>query len=248
MHVRRNARFLALLLMAPACRSAQQPAGVLVFAAASTADALQEHAVAFEAASHCRVTFSFASSQDLARQIKAGAPADLFVSADAALIDDLVREGRVAQNDTARWMSNQLVIIVPHDEKAYASAKDLTTVPHLALGDPERVPAGRYARVWLQNEGQWGAIQAHVIPALDVRAALAMVEAGRAEAGVVYRTDAAHSARVRVTYEVPRDRSPPIVYGAARLARTPSRCARELMSAWGTPEAREMFAKHGFLP
>jgi molybdate transport system substrate-binding protein len=220
----------------------------LVFAAASTADALQAHAKEFEAATGCTLRFSFASSQDLARQLKLGAPAQLFLSADPALVDDLVREGLVSADDTSPWMKNQLVIIVPQGAPAIDSAAQLAEVPHVALGDPDRVPAGRYARAWLQGQGAWTRVQPRVVPALDVRGALAMVESARAGAGIVYRSDAAHDPRVRITLEIPVDPSAPIVYRAGELARNKTACGTQLLASWSTPQAREIFTAHGFLP
>ena len=116
----------------------------------------------------------------------------------------------------------------------------------LALGDPEAVPAGIYARQWLEKRGLWERLRDRVVPTLDVRAAFAAVESGNADAGIVYRTDAAISKRVRVALEVPEAEAPRIVYAAALLATARGPAARVFFEHLRSPVARGVFERVGF--
>lgn len=220
---------------------------VSVFAASSLTDALQDAAKGFETATGHTVSFNFGGSNDLARQIRAGAPADLFFSADLAQMLALEKDGRVSPVDRIDTLSNTLTVVVPKDGRlTIASASDLRSVPHLALANPEAVPAGVYARQYLEAAGVWAAVKGQVVPALDVRAALAAVEAGHAEAGIVYRTDAALSKRVRVAFEVPREQGPKIVYPLS-LVQGAKPAAILLRDYLVSDAARALYEKHGFL-
>jgi molybdate transport system substrate-binding protein len=230
------------------CRTPDAHRELLVFAAASTADAITEVGREFEAESGHQVTFSFGASRDLARQIRAGAPAAIIVSADAETVDTLVDANLVRREDRRAFASNRLVIVVPKGaDLAIKAPADLTKVAHLAVGDPELVPAGHYAKQWLEKEGLWANIEPRVVPALDVRAALAAVEVGSAEAGIVYRTDAARSQRVQIAYEVPADQTPTISYVAARMINAESEAARRFLDFMTNPKARAVFLHHGFV-
>jgi molybdate transport system substrate-binding protein len=223
--------------------------GIDVFAAASLTDALGAIGRAWEGASGTRVSFNFAGSNDLARQIRAGAPADVFVSADPAQMDTLERAGLVRAGERVDLLSNVLVVVVPRDAAfTPAATAELRRVRRLALADPQAVPAGVYARQWLERVGLWAELRERVVPALDVRAALAAVEAGHVEAGVVYRTDAALAPRARTAFTVPREDGPQITYVAAPLRASKHAAAaaafvRHLRSA----EAASVFERHGFL-
>jgi molybdate transport system substrate-binding protein len=230
-------------LAAPPVRAEE----VLVFAAASLTDALKDVGRLFEAATGHSVAFNFGGSSDLARQIKAGAPADVFFSADLARMDELERAGLVRAEDRVSLLSNVLVVIVPADSRAVVKApSDLAGFRHLALANPESVPAGIYARRWLASLGLWERLKDRVVPTLDVRAALAAVEAENADAGIVYRTDAALSKRVRVALEVPRDQGPKITYALAALAGPGRAGTRALRAFLASPAALEVFHRHGF--
>jgi molybdate transport system substrate-binding protein len=222
-------------------------AEISVFAAASLADALSEIGAAWAASSAGRPPFlNFGGSSDLARQIRAGAPADVFFSADAAQMDGLEREGLVRRAERVDLLSNTLVVVVPAGSAAQVRrASDLATFRSIALADPQAVPAGVYARTWLERLGLWGVLLPRVVPALHVRAALAAVESGNVEAGIVYRTDAARSSRVRVALQVPREDGPAIVYPVAPVGA--SRGGAGFVAFLQAPSARETFARHGFL-
>jgi molybdate transport system substrate-binding protein len=229
---------------------AQAPRGgeLSVFAAISLADALTEIGKAWDARSGNHTVFNFGASSDLARQIQAGAPADIFFSADTAQIDALERQGLIRAGERRDLLSNTLVVIVPADSTAaVASPRDLLRLASIALADPQAVPAGVYARTWLEGLGLWPALAARVVPTLHVRAALAAVESGNVEAGIVYRTDAFGSRRVRIALEVPREQGPRISYPVAPIAGSRTRAAAAFVAYLASPFAREVFARHGFL-
>jgi len=219
-----------------------------VFAAASLADALGEIGRAWQAASGSSASFNFGASSDLSRQIRAGAPADLFVSADAAQMDALEREGLLRADSRGDLLSNTLVVVVPRSSTArVGAARDLLAFRSLALADPQAAPAGVYARAWLERLGVWPELAPRVVPTLHVRAALAAVESENVEAGIVYRTDAAGSTRARVALEVPGAEGPRIVYPLAVLARSTNPDAGSFASHLRSPAARAVFERLGFL-
>jgi molybdate transport system substrate-binding protein len=179
---------------------------VTVFAAASLADSLKEIAAAYEKQSGDKIAFNFGASSMLARQIEEGAPADMFFSADEAKMDGLEKKGLILKETRKSRLSNSLVIVVAAEGgAAIESPKDLATdkVKRLALAEPKTVPAGIYAKEYLQKQNLWSAVERKVIPTENVRAALAAVEAGNVEAGIVYKTDAAISKKVKIVYAVP---------------------------------------------
>jgi molybdate transport system substrate-binding protein len=240
---------LVAALAHPLPAAADRRPELLVFAAASLTDALGEIGAGFEARTGMRVLFSFAGSNALARQIQAGAPADVFVSANLDRMDELEKGGLVRPQDRVDLLSNRLAVVVAACSKlAMSRPQDLERAHRLALGDPEAVPAGIYARRWLEAVGLWGVLRERVVPTLDVRAALAAVESGAADVGIVYRTDAMTSRRVRVTLEVPPDEAPPIVYPAAVLASSKTSEAREFLDYLQSAEARAVFTRLGFEP
>jgi molybdate transport system substrate-binding protein len=222
---------------------------VLVFAAASTTEALQEAGRAFSQEHGHTVEFAFGASSDLARQAVAGAPADAFLSADTVRLDQVEKAGLVQAGTRTELLSNRLVVVVPVDSKhQVASAADLRMMKRLSLADPAAVPAGLYAKAWLEKARVWKELEPRVVPALDVRAALSAVEAGRVDAGVVYATDAAMSKRVRVVFSLPETEGPRIVYPVAALSggKAPAAGAAFVRFLRGDT-ARRIFERHGFL-
>lgn len=222
-----------------------------VSAAASLADALQEIAPAYERATGEKVVLNLGASSTLARQIQEGAPADLFLSADEAKMDGLEKAGLVLAGTRRSVLSNTLVVVVPADSKLKISGPADLPAPAiraLALAEPRTVPAGIYAKQYLEKQGLWGRLAGRVVPTENVRAALAAVEAGNVEAGIVYRTDARISKRVRIACEVPRSEGPAISYPFAVLASSERReAARKLLEHLRSPSALAVFRKHGFL-
>ncbi|MBP9145026.1 MAG: molybdate ABC transporter substrate-binding protein [Thermoanaerobaculia bacterium] len=226
------------------------PVELRFYAAASLRDVLRELTPALERATGTTLVWNLGASSDLARQIVAAGKADLFFSADEGWMDHLAAEGLVDAASRRSPLSNRLVVIVPADSPLrLTSARDLASpaVRRLSLAHPEAVPAGKYARAWLEQSGVWSAVAKRVVPALDVRAALAAVESGAIEAGIVYRTDVVHAPRVRVALEVPEGEGPSISYALAALADRPHLERARAVVAWLCgPEAVEVFARHGF--
>lgn len=221
---------------------------VTIFAAASLADCLREVAAGFEKATGHEVVLAAGGSSDLARQIRAGAPADVFFSADAAQMDGLEKAGLVRAQDRANVLSNALVVVVPSEGAVVIrGARDLVRLKRLALADPDAAPAGVYARKWLESVGLWSALAQNVIPTLDVRAALAAVESNHVDAGIVYRTDALLSKRVKLAFEVPRREGPDIVFVLAPIAASRKPATAALVRYLTSPEALVVYARHGFI-
>jgi molybdate transport system substrate-binding protein len=218
---------------------------VLVFAAASLTESLEEIGKASGAKTGTAVRFSFGASSDLARQIRAGAPADAFFSADTATMDALEKAGLVRHADRHEFLSNRLAVVVPGTSSLrIAGAQDLAKVSRLALADPDAVPAGIYARKWLEAEGLWTGLKTKVVPTLDVRGTLAAVESGGVEAGIVYRTDAAISNKVRVVFVVTD--GPAITYSLAKVAASKSAAAQRFVDFAAGEEGRAVFERRGF--
>ena len=224
-------------------------AEITVFAAASLTDSLREIAANYAQTTGDTVRFNFAASNTLAQQIQAGAPADIFFSADKAKMDALTTAGLIASDTRKDLLGNTLVIITPLDGPAISRAKDLTnpTIKHLSLGDPRAVPAGVYAKAYLEKAGLWAALQAKVVPAESVRTALAVVESGNAQAGIVYKTDAAISKKVKVALEIPAADTPQIIYPAAVVKDSRhAAAARKFLGYLAERTATECFRKFGF--
>jgi len=224
---------------------------ITVFAAASLTDSLQEIGAAYEQRTGEQVVFNFAGSGTLARQIEAGAPADVFFSADEARMDWLESRSLVVTNSRRSCLGNMLAVVVARGEgAAVRSADDLATprVRRLAIGDPRLVPAGIYAKAWLEGRHLWKAVEPKVVPTENVRAALSAVEAGNVDAAIVYRSDAFISTKVRVALVVPGEEGPAIRYPVARLkASGQPLAAQAFLDELRRPEAQRVFARRGFI-
>jgi len=221
---------------------------LLVFAAASLTDVLRELGASYEKTSADHVTFNFGASNDLARQIKAGAPADAFFSADVPRMEEVEQAGLVDRGERRNVLSNELVIVVPAGAKTgIAKPADLTHLHSIALANPDAVPAGVYAKSYLQGLGLWEQVKNNVVPTLDVRAALAAVESEHADAGIVYATDAAISKKVHVAFRVPREQGPPIVYPLAPLKRSSKPGTRAFVRFLTSRDAAPTYERFGFV-
>ena len=239
---------VALIGCTGGCRHGDAPAPLLVFAAASTTEALTEIGPLFTAKTGIEVAFSFGGSSDLARQLKSGAPADVFLSADQARMDELERVGLVQPGTRRTLLANELAVVVAADLAAAATKPDdLLAVRRLAMADPAQAPAGIYAKQWLLAQGLWAALSPRVLPAQDVRAALAAVEAGSADAAIVYRTDLRAASKARLAFAVPEEEGPAIVYPVARLAASKHcREADAFVAFLAGERAGAVFRDHGF--
>jgi len=236
----------ALLAVVPA-----RAADVTVFAAASLTDALTQIGEAYRHDTGNNVVFSFAASSALARQIEASSGADIFISADADWMDYLDSRGLIARASRIDLLGNRLVLIAPADSRIALTAR-----PHfgiasalgegrLALADPVAVPAGRYAKAALTSLGVWDEIKNKIVPAENVRVALAYVARGEAPLGIVYATDARAEPKVRVVAVFPDDAYPRIVYPAA-LTKDAKAEARAFLAYLSGARAKAIFAKAGF--
>lgn len=243
-------RFLLGLAVVALLTTVLRAAEVTVFAAASLTDAIQELASAYEAESGDQLLFNFAGSSALARQIMEGAPADLFFSADEIQMDNLATAGLIDPLTRVDLLTNSLVIVVPNDGPTELTPAALAkpSIRRLALADPKSVPAGVYAREYLTGLGLWNALQSKVVPTENVRAALAAVESGNVEAGIVYKTDAAISKTVRIAYEVPPTEGPKISYPVAivKYSRNAGASKRFLEYLRSEP-ALAVFRRFGFM-
>jgi molybdate transport system substrate-binding protein len=238
---------LASVFLAPSLLAAE----VSVFAAASLTDALNQLAGPYPKQSGDKLVFNFGASSLLARQIQEGAPADVFFSADEAKMDALEKSDLLLKGTRKSRLSNTLVIVVAKDSGLkIASTEDLANpvVKHIALADPKAVPAGVYSKEFLQKRKLWAAVESKVIPTENVRAALAAVESGNVEAGMVYKTDAAISTKVRIACEIPASEGPAISYPIAvlRSARNVA-SARKFMEYLSSADATQVFQRYGFI-
>ena len=216
--------------------------------AASLSDVVGVLAKRYEAAGGGRIQINAGGSSALARQIREGAPVDLFISADEAQMAAALKGGRMLSGTQITLLTNQLVVIVPRDGASVVQPRDLATgsIKRVAMGHPDSVPAGVYGRQWLEKLGLWPSVQPKVVPMSSVRAALAAVREGRADAAIVYATDARTTSDVRVAYTVPAEEGPSIAYPAA-LVRGPREAeARRFLAYLQSPEARRIFEAAGF--
>jgi len=241
---------LLLLLSAAPARAA----GLTVFAAASLTNMLEELGGRWRAAGRGELRFAFAASSILARQIEQGADADLFFAADEAWMDYLDRRGLVARDTRRNPLGNRLVLVARPERAApvaLAPGLDLAALlgpgGRIAAGDPAHVPAGRYAQQALETLGLWNVAAPRLARALNVRAALALVERGEAPYGIVYATDVAATPGLQVVGTFPADSHPPISYPAAVVKARDGAAARLLLDHLTGSEARPIYEKHGFV-
>lgn len=234
-------RALAALLFLVALHAAAQER-LVVFAAASLKNALDEANAGFGAP--CVV--SYAASSALARQIEAGAPAQVFVSADEDWMDYLERKALLAPRTRRDLLGNRLVWIVPAGKPLPAQPLDaLGARDRLAIADPQHVPAGRYARAALEKLGLWKGVAPRIAAVENVRAALALVARGESPLGIVYETDAREEPKIAIAARIDPALHPRIVYPAAAL-RGASPLARSYLDYLASPVAIAIFARHGF--
>jgi molybdate transport system substrate-binding protein len=227
-------------------------APITVFGAASTTNVITEISGIFERTAGVKVRHSFASSSALARQIAAGAPADVYLSANPKWMDYLAERGMIEPNSRSDLLGNRIVFIAPKGRRPSLAGSPIAELierigdDKIAMGDPTHVPAGIYARQALANLGLWERAEPKVAPTRDVRAALALVERGEAPLGIVYATDAAISGKVEVIHILSADSHQPIVYPVALVKGRGTEPARDFLAFLGSPEAREIYRGHGF--
>ena len=227
-------------------------ADVLAFAAASTSEALTEAAEQFARAGHGRVRGVFAGSSILAKQIENGAPADIYLSANPAWMDYLAARGHIVAATRRDLLANSLVLIAPADSppsSAFNAETDIVAAlgdRRLAVGDPDHVPAGIYARQALEALGLWPVLENRLIRAADVRVALHLVARGEAPLGIVYASDAGAFDGIRVAAAFTPAEHAPIRYPIALVTVRDNPVARQFLEFLATPEMAALFRRHGF--
>lgn len=241
---------LAALSIAPAAHAADR---VLVFAAASLKTVLDEVGKTYDASRGTTTQFSYAASSALARQIEQGAPADLFISADADWMDYVAARRLIVNASRRDLLSNHLALIAPATSRVslrIGRGMNLAGVlgpnGRLAVAGPE-VPAGKYARASLAALGVLPSVANRLASAENVRAALALVARGEAPLGIVYDTDAKAEPKVRIVGLLPDNSHPPIVYPAALTARAPNSGAAAFLSYLSSETAAAIFRRNGFI-
>jgi molybdate transport system substrate-binding protein len=243
--------WLVLLAVPSVAAESERPA-LIVFAAASLTNVLQEVGDGFTAQTAVPIKFSFAASSALAKQIENGAPADVFFSADVEWMDYLQSRKLIQVPTRHDVLGNRLVLVAPAGSKI-----ELKIGPHfplaavlgqgrLATGDPDSVPIGRYAREALTKLGVWNDVEARLVRADSVRSALAFVDRGEVALGIVYSTDAQIDKKVRVVDAFPDDTHQPIVYPIA-LTAVAKTDAIKFADYVRSPASGATFNKYGFL-
>jgi molybdate transport system substrate-binding protein len=246
-----DALVLSCALLVPAHAADERHQQLLVFAAASLTNVLDEIGAAYMQQTRQPVKFSYAASSALARQLEAGASADVFFSADLEWMDYVQARSLIDRSSRRNVLGNRLALVAPADSKieleiapGFKLAEALGN-RRLATGDPESVPVGRYARSALTSLGVWNDVADKLVRADNVRSALAFITRGETPLGIVYETDAKVEKRVRVVDFFPADSHPPIVYPVAVTAKARP-AARQFVDFLQSAAARESFEKYGF--
>jgi molybdate transport system substrate-binding protein len=235
-----------------AMRPAAQDQRMIVFAAASMKDALDEVNAAYKQANGIDVVTSYAGSGALIKQIEQGAPAQVFISADLESMDYGSQKKVIQDNTRVNLLGNKLVLIAPADSKmgnvTINSSLDIAKLAgdsRIATGDVKAVPVGRYAQAALEKLGQWAAVQPKLAMVENVRLALSLVARGEATLGIVYETDANVEPKVKIIGAFPADSHPPIIYPVA-LTTVAKPDAAAYLAFLQTPAATGVFEKRGF--
>lgn len=244
---------LAVFVIAPIAGAAEREAEALtVFAAASLTDSLQRVADAYTQATGVPVKLAFASSSVLAKQIEVGAQADVFFSADQEWMDYLQKQSLIQAGTRTELLGNRLALVAPSDSsrdlyiRSGADIRDaLGSKGRLATGDPDSVPAGRYAKAALTSLGQWAEIERRLVRAENVRVALMYVARGEVPLGIVYETDATVEPKARIVYVFPADSHPAITYPVA-ATKTARRGTQSFLAFLKSDPARKIFTAAGF--
>jgi molybdate transport system substrate-binding protein len=243
---------LALLAALAPCARAQDT--ILVFAAASLKDALDAANAAWVQQGRPKVTPSYAASSALAKQIENGAPAQVFISADLDWMDYVEKKGLTQPATRRNLLGNRLVLVAPAGSKVQAVitpgfplAQLLGPSGRLALGDPQHVPIGKYAKAALEKLGVWDSVSGRIAAAESVRASLAFVARDEAPLGIVYETDARSEPKVRIVATFGEGLHPPVIYPAA-LLKDAKGAAVDYLKFLSAPQARALFQKYGFTP
>ena len=237
---------------APKAADAPKPVELNISAAVSMKDALAEIQTNYQKkAPHVKLVYNLGASGSLQKQIEQGAPADIFISAAPKQMNELEAKNLVIKATRKNLLENKLVLIAPKDSTlSISKLEDLQndTVKQISIGETKVVPAGQYAEQALKKLGVWDKVQRKIVFAKDVRTVLTYVDTGNVDAGLVYKTDAAASKKVKILAIAPDGSHAPIIYPAAVLTGTKNQKAtEEFLSYLAGPEGKSVFEKHGFV-
>ena len=237
---------------APKAADAPKPVELNISAAVSMKDALAEIQTNYQKkAPHVKLVYNLGASGSLQKQIEQGAPADIFISAAPKQMNELEAKNLVIKATRKNLLENKLVLIAPKDSTlSISKLEDLQndTVKQISIGETKVVPAGQYAEQALKKLGVWDKVQRKIVFAKDVRTVLTYVDTGNVDAGLVYKTDAAASKKVKILAIAPDGSHAPIIYPAAVLTGTKNqKAAEEFLSYLAGPEGKSVFEKHGFV-
>ncbi|MBN4111403.1 molybdate ABC transporter substrate-binding protein [Proteus mirabilis] len=228
---------------------------ITVFAAASLTNALNEISAQYKQEKQADVVASYASSSTLARQIEQGAPANLFISADQQWMDYVINKNLMVTDSRHTLLGNDLVLIAPKDSKLNnvvinkdTKWKSLLNGGKLAVGDPDHVPVGIYAKESLEYLGAWDVVSPEMARTNNVRSGMALVERDEAPLGIVYGSDAVASDKVKVVGVFPTDSHKPVEYPMAVVKGQDNKAVCDFYDYLKTPQAAEIFKKYGFSP
>ena len=228
----------------------QKPIELSVFAAISLTDALGEIGTAFTAESGVKVYYNFEASTTLQRQLEKGASADVFISASPRQVVALETSGLLEAESRHDLLANRLVLVADKTAEISVETPDDLAVPEIsriAIGHPNIVPAGTYAKEALTHFGLWETLHPKLIFGMDVRATLAYVTAGNVDIAIVYKTDTTLTENIKVLYQLPPDAYTPIVYPAVVMQSSPRKqLARKFITYLHSMKSGEIFEKHGF--
>ena len=244
-------KFLSMTIVATVSIGTVQAADLNIYAAASMKDALDEIVATYKTQNKLDVVAVYGASGTLAKQIEAGAPADIFISADEEWMDYLAGKNLIKTETRSDIIGNTLVLVEAKGAKIDVKLADLPASlgqDKLALGEVKSVPAGKYAKAALEKLGQWQSVEKNVVGQENVRSALALVARGEAKLGIVYGSDAVAEAKVEVAAVFPEDSHAPIRYPAAVTENSTSAAATGLLAFFKGPEAQAIFKKDGFAP
>jgi molybdate transport system substrate-binding protein len=224
-----------------------------VFAASSLKNALDAVSVSWKADSDMETTLSYAASNALAKQIEAGAPADVFVSADLTWMKYLTEKNLITKGSDVQLLGNEIVLVAPKDSKIKLKIEngfnlaDAVGDGKLAMANVDSVPAGKYGKAALEKLGVWASVEGKVAQSENVRAALKLVDLGEAPLGIVYATDARADAAVKVVDMFPVDSHAPIIYPAGIVAASKNSKAAEFLKYLQSDKAKAIFEAQGFV-
>ena len=243
--------FLLIFTVLAGCKNKQKQPEITVFSAMSLTDALSEIGAQFTEKHDVKVIYNFAASTTLQRQIEKGAYADVFISASSLQANALEKQNLLETDTRFNLLGNRLVLVSHKNYNSAIEKVDRLTdivVSRIAIGQPEIVPAGTYAKEVFIRYGIWEKVFSKLVFGTDVRATLAYVSTGNVDLAIVYHTDVTLSKNVKVLYEFPAETHSPIAYPAVVLKVSEQKqFANQFMTYLSTPFATEIFEKHGFI-